>query len=292
VSQDLQQASAEIDGLHVEWLEVGEGPLAICLHGFPDSAHTWRHLLPELAAAGFRAVAPWTRGYAPTGLAPDGLYQTGVRGRDACRLHEALDGTSDAVIIGHDFGAGAATIAAVMEPQRWRRVVTMAVPPGGRMAAAFFTYAQLRRSSYMFFFQHSLSEMIVPHDDWAFIRGLWNDWSPGLAADDDIARFVASVEPQGHLAAALGYYRATFQPELLSPALADWEAARGAIPTQPMLYLHGRNDGCVGVEVADGVEADLAPGSKSVTFDDLGHFMQLEDPTRLNRTVVDFLTPQ
>jgi len=55
----------------------------------------------------------------------------------------------------------------------------------------------------MFFFQHSLSEMIVAHDDWAFIRGLWNDWSPAFAADDDIANFVASVEPQGHLAGAL-----------------------------------------------------------------------------------------
>jgi pimeloyl-ACP methyl ester carboxylesterase len=57
-----------------------------------------------------------------------------------------------------------------------------------------------------------------------------------------------------------------------------------------MPYIHGRNDGCIGFEVADGVEADLAPGSKTITFDDLGHFMQLEDPTLLNRTIVDFLT--
>jgi hypothetical protein len=55
----------------------------------------------------------------------------------------------------------------------------------------------------MFFFEHNLSEMIVDHDGWAFIRGLWNDWSPGFAADDDIANFVASVEPQGHLVGAL-----------------------------------------------------------------------------------------
>lgn len=289
MAHELRNGSAVVDGLDVAWLEAGEGPLAICLHGFPDSAETWRHLLPELADAGYRAVAPWTRGYAPSGLAPDGLYQAGARGRDACRLHQALGGDGDAVIIGHDFGAGAATIAAVMEPERWRRVVTMAVPPGGRMAAAFFTYAQIRRSSYMFFFQHVLSEMIVPHDDWAFIRGLWADWSPGFAADADVANFIAAAEPEGHLAAMLGYYRATFQPELLSPELADWEQARGEIPTQPMLYLHGRNDGCIGVEVADGVESELAPGSKAVTFDHLGHFMQLEDPALVNATILDFL---
>lgn len=276
--------------MHVEWLEAGQGPLAICLHGFPDSAHTWRHLLPALAEAGYRAVAPWTRGYAPTGIAPDGLYQTGARGRDACRLHQALGGDGDAVIIGHDFGQGAATSAAVMEPDRWRRVVTMAVPPGGRMTAALMTYAQVRRSSYMFIFQHSLSEIIVPHDEWAFIRGLWHDWSPGFAAEEDIANFIAAAEPEGHLAAMLGYYRAAFQPELTSPELADWQAASGQIPTQPMLYLHGRNDGCIGLEVADGVEADLSPGSRMVVFDDLGHFMQLEDPELVNKTIIDFVS--
>jgi pimeloyl-ACP methyl ester carboxylesterase len=54
-----------------------DGPHALCLHGLPDSAHTWRHLLPELAAAGFRAVAPWMRGYAPTEVPADGSYGPG-----------------------------------------------------------------------------------------------------------------------------------------------------------------------------------------------------------------------
>jgi len=286
----ITQASAEIDGLHVEWLEAGSGPLAICLHGFPDSAQTWRHLLPELAAAGYRAVAPWTRGYAPTGLAPDGWYETGARARDACRLHETLGGGGDAVIIGHDWGAGAATTAAVKEPERWSKVVTMAVPPGNRVAEAFFTYPQIRRSSYMFFFQHPLSEMVVPHDDWGFIRGLWSDWSPGFAADDDIANFIAAASPEGHLAATLGYYRATFQPDLKSPDLTDWDQAGSTVPSQPLLYLHGRTDGCMGVELTEGLEADLSAGSKVVVFDDIGHFMQLEDPALVNRTIIDFVT--
>lgn len=290
MSSDIRQASAEIDGLHVEWLEAGEGPLAICLHGFPDSAHSWRHLLPELAAAGYRAVAPWTRGYAPTGLAPDGLYQRGVRGRDVCRLHEALGGDGDAVVIGHDFGAGSATIAAVKEPDRWNKVVTMAVPPGGRVTAGFLQYAQIRRSSYMFIFQHPLSEAIVPHDDWAFIRGLWSDWSPGFEADADVANFIASASPDGHLVAMLGYYRAILQPDLQSPDLADWDTAAGTIPSQPLLYLHGRTDGCIGVDLADGLEAELSPGSKVVVFDELGHFMQLEDPALVNQTIIEFLT--
>jgi len=260
------------------------------LHGFPDSAHSWRHLLPALAQAGYRAVAPWTRGYAPTGLAPDGLYQIGARARDASALHEALGGDGDAVIIGHDWGSGAANSAASMQPERWRKVVMMAVPPSSRVGRAFFQYAQIRRSSYMFFFQHSLSEAVVPNNDWEFIRGLWNDWSPGFDADDDIANFISAVTPEGHLQAALGYYRASFQPELRSGDLADWDAASNDAPPQPTLYLHGRTDGCMGVELVDGLEAELSPGSEVVVFDGIGHFMQLEDPERVNSTIVSFLT--
>ena len=70
----------------------GSGPLALCLHGFPDTAHTWRHLAPRLAAAGYRAVAPFTRGYAPTAVPADGLYQTGALAADANALHDALGG--------------------------------------------------------------------------------------------------------------------------------------------------------------------------------------------------------
>ena len=288
-AHQITQASADIDGLHTEWLECGTGPLAICLHGFPDSAHTWRYLLPELAEAGYRAVAPWTRGYFPTGIPQDGLYQSGVRGRDVCLLHDHLDGTGDAVLIGHDYGVSAANVAAAMEPERWTKTVLMSVPPGGRLAQAMVEYDQLRRSSYMFFFQHPLSERVLPHDDWAFIRGLWNDWSPGFTDTADIDHFIASVSPDGYLAATLGYYRATFQPSLRSERFADWDSAGQAPPPQPTLYLHGRNDGCISAELAEGLEAELSPGSNVVLFDDIGHFLQLENPQLVNSTIVDFL---
>src|SRR5437879_3152644 len=93
------------NGLEFACLEMGGGPLALCLHGFPDSAWTWRHLLPALADAGFHAVAPFMRGYAPTQVPPDGKYYPAALGYDACGLHEALGGSADAVLIGHDWGA-------------------------------------------------------------------------------------------------------------------------------------------------------------------------------------------
>src|SRR3954454_21683849 len=132
-------------------------PLALCLHGFPDSAQTWRHLLPALADAGFRAVAPWMRGYAPTTLSADGDYTVASLAADANALHDALGGGDDAVLIGHDWGAMTAYTAGAEAPARWRRLVAVAVPPPKTAAAAFVNYAQLKRSFYIFLFQTPLA---------------------------------------------------------------------------------------------------------------------------------------
>src|SRR5689334_1053617 len=117
------------NGIEMGLLEEGEGPLALCVHGFPDSPYTFRHLLPALADRGFHAVAPFTRGYGPTGDAPDGDYSTPARAVDLNALHEVLGGDDEAVLIGHDWGAETAYVSAVTAPERWRRLVTIAVPP-------------------------------------------------------------------------------------------------------------------------------------------------------------------
>jgi len=206
----IEQQTVRANGVDFTTLSVGEGPLALCLHGFPDTAHGWRHLLPALADAGYRAVAPFQRGYAPTSIPDDGLFQSGVLGVDANALHEALGANGDAVIIGHDWGASATHAAAVLEPHRWRKVVSMAVPPGGAVVMSFVgNLDQLKRSWYMFFFQHPLSDLVVQNNDLAFIDMLWRDWSPGYDGAADAANVKAALANPANLQAALGYYRAT-----------------------------------------------------------------------------------
>ena len=289
---DLELRHVTANDVDFAYLTAGpvEAPLALCLHGFPDSAHTWRHLAPSLVEAGFRVAAPFLRGYAPTAVPADGRYQTGALAKDAVALHEALAGDERAVIIGHDWGASATYGAAALAPDRWRRVVTAAVPPSGAMATGFTTYDQLRRSWYMFFFQHPMADAVTPMDDLAFIDRLWADWSPGYDATEDLALLKPSLRDPANLAAALGYYRATLGTTPQDPALATEQAATREPTPQPTLYLHGRDDGCIGVALAEAAEPLLAAGSRVEIVPDAGHFLHLERPDVVNPLVVEFLT--
>jgi pimeloyl-ACP methyl ester carboxylesterase len=281
-----------VNDVELALLRAGDnGPLALCMHGFPDTAHTWRHLLPELAAAGYRAVAPFQRGYAPSAVADDGRYQTGVLALDANALHEALGGDSDAVLIGHDWGALTVYGAAVSAPERWRAVIAMAVPPGGAMGAAFLgNLDQVKRSWYMFFFQHGLADMVVPANDLAFIDMIWRDWSPGYHAAADLAHVKDALRDPAHLAAALGYYRATLGDGYRDPGLDSIQAATQQVPEQPTLYLHGADDGCIGAEVADSARSMVGPNVTIEIVDGAGHFLHLERPQHVNDRIVEFLS--
>ena len=186
----ISQHSIQANDLNISYFAAGlenDGPLAICLHGFPDSAHTWRHLLPRLADAGYRAVAPFLRGYAPTEVPSDGRFQTAASAMDALALRDALRGGPDSVIIGHDWGAVITHIAANVRPDAFAKVVTMAVPPGNAVGVAFLSnLAQIKRSWYMFFFQHPFADFVVGANDLAYIDMLWADWSPGFDATEEL----------------------------------------------------------------------------------------------------------
>jgi pimeloyl-ACP methyl ester carboxylesterase len=291
VTGAMGELQVEAGGLAFGCLTAGpeDGPLALCLHGFPDTAHTYRHLLPELAAAGYRAVAPFSRGYAPTAVPADGRYQTGALARDAVALHEALGGDERAVVIGHDWGAQATYGAASTAPDRWRKVVAMAVPVGPALAGSFFTYDQIKRSFYMYFFQNPLADVLVAADDLAFVARLWADWSPGYDAADDLARVREALGTPENLAAALGYYRALFDPSRQAPELAAEQQAVGTVPPQPTLYLHGAQDGCMGADVSEAVRAALSPGSDVAVVEGAGHFLHLERPDEVKARILAFL---
>ena len=279
------------NGLEFATLEAGDGPLVLCLHGFPDHARSFRHQLPALAAAGYRAVAPFMRGYAPTEQPADGRYQSAVLALDVVELIGALSADS-AVVFGHDWGAVAAYGAAVVAPNKIRRLITAAVPHGPAVLNAFLSnYDQQRRSWYMFFFQTAFADAAVAHDDFAFLERLWADWSPGWPwPKEEMEALKATFRMPGVLEAALGYYRGTLNPERQDPNLAELQAGMSLSPiTVPTMVLHGARDGCMGVDLLDGMEALFPAGLRKVVVSDAGHFLHQEQPEQVNRVVLDFL---
>ena len=293
----MRARTVQANGLEFGLLEAGSGPLALCLHGFPDTAHTWGRLLPALARAGFHAVAPFMRGYAPTAVPADGAYHLGALAADAVALHQVLGGGGDAVLIGHDWGAEAAYGAAAYAPDRWRRLVTLAVPPTALDPVLFSDYDQLRRFFYLFMFRDpaGLAEAVVAADEMAFIDKLWADWSPGYHPGEHLALVKQALRHPANLAAAIGYYRAAGAPGTPGASqegaryAAEQQAASRQAP-QPTLYLHGANDGCIAAELARSAAPLLPPQSRMIVIDGVGHFLHREKPREVNDHILAWVT--
>jgi pimeloyl-ACP methyl ester carboxylesterase len=209
---------------------------------------------------------------------------------DALALRDALGGAADSVIIGHDWGAIITHIAANVRPDAFAKVVTMAVPPGNAVGVAFLSnLVQIKRSWYMFFFQHPFADFVVGANDLAYIDMLWADWSPGFDATEELALLKPSLRDPANLQAALGFYRTTLGAGYNDPALQSAQDLSSTIPSQPLLYLHGRTDGCMGSEVAEFAAAELTSNARAHFVDGAGHFMHLEKPNEVNDIIMSFL---
>ena len=193
----------EANGLTFAYIEEGSGPLVLMLHGFPDTAHTWDDLRPRIAAKGYRAVSPFMRGYHPSGVpAVDADQET--LARDPLALISAL-GASEAVLIGHDWGASAAYGAAALGPDRVSKLITVAIPHpatlkpsprklwGARHFAAYKLPGAAKR-----FARNDFEALPAIYRRWS------PTWSPPAEEFDAVRECFASP---GSLDAAFGYYR-------------------------------------------------------------------------------------
>ncbi|MGZ3425306.1 MAG: alpha/beta fold hydrolase [Polyangia bacterium] len=279
----IADALVDTGGATLACLVAGEGPLVICAHGFPDCARSFRLQTPALVAAGYRVVAPWLRGYGPSTTARDRRYDAAALGSDLVALARHFSPGAPARLVGHDWGAIAAYAAVALAPRAFSHLATVAVPHLRIAGARFATPAQLRRSWYMGLFQlPRIAERRLAADDFALVDRLWRDWSPGLTVPDDELAAVKSAL-RGREREVLAYYRAIFSRA--TPATARLLRRRTRVAS---LYVHGLDDGCVGVELAEGIERAYG-GPIAVHRLRGGHFVHQEAVEQFNDILVQFL---
>jgi pimeloyl-ACP methyl ester carboxylesterase len=220
----VQPAFIDANGVRFAYLEQGTGPLVLLVHGFPDTAHTWDRVMPAVAAAGFRAVAPFTRGYWPTEA--KGPYDSDTLGDDIVALIDAL-GEQQAIVVGHDWGASAAYCAAGSHPERVRMLITLAIPHPRSLKPNPFILWKIR---HFFTLGRPSGPAKARANNFAYIDELWRRWSP--AWKDLPASETAAVKEafshDGSLEAACAYYAATnprkrpkgHRPNIKVPAVA------------------------------------------------------------------------
>jgi pimeloyl-ACP methyl ester carboxylesterase len=268
----------DANGLRFGYLTSGSGPLVLLVHGFPDTAYSWNSTRAALAAAGFRAVAPFTRGYAPTDVPPTEAYDADTLGRDVLGLVQALGGGEPAVVVGHDWGASAAYSAAALGPESVRLLVTIAIPHPATVSPTPSTLWAVR---HFFALNRRSAVGWVPNDDFAYIDELLHRWSPRWNPGPEEAADVKAIfrNPK-NLEAALGYYR----------ALRPWPPASHKMKIRvPSVSFAGDSD--IMPPAAYERARKMFTGPYEVVQMPGGHFMHREHPDVFNEKLLKVLAP-
>lgn len=313
----IEQRTIETNGIEMRIAEAGEGPLVVLCHGFPESWYSWRHQLEALAKAGYHTVAPDQRGYGGTSK-PDAIdqYSTHHLVGDVVGLVNAL-GQSEAVIVGHDWGAMVAYNAAQWRPDLFRGVVTLSVPtsprgpiPPTQMMKTMFG----DRFFYILYFQTpGVAEHELQYDVRTSLRRFMFGAS-GDAAEREVepanmasksARFIEQLEDCEQLPAwltqsDLDYFVAEFERSGFRGPLnwyrnldRNWELGapwQGHRIGQPAAFISGDRDLIRMNPTWEPQMREVMADLRQVTIlPGIGHWTQQEAPEQVNGALIRFL---
>lgn len=283
--QKLAHRFAVVNGVRLHYVEAGEGPLVVLLHGFPQYWYAWRRQLAALAGAGYRAVALDLRGYnlsdKPEGVAS---YRMEALVGDVAGLARHL-GAERATLVGHDWGGSVAWAAARSQPALVERLVVINAPHPRALARELRSknWRQLWRSAYVFLFQIPwLAEAALRAGGYAAIRRVFREEPVrrGAFSDEEIECYVAALREPGALEAAVNYYRAGLR----------YRGTTGGPPeiTQPCLLIWGDRDAHLGPELTQGLE-QWVPSIRIEHLPDASHWVLEEAPERVTQLILDFV---
>jgi pimeloyl-ACP methyl ester carboxylesterase len=288
MAMTISTRTVEANGFRFAVDEAGEGErLALCLHGFPESRFSWRHQLPVLARLGYRAWAPDLRGYGETEPKPQAVsaYLIDRLMEDVAALIDA-SGAKSVTLIGHDWGAGLAWSFAANRVRPLERLVIMNVPhPAVMNAVQRRSFAQLRKSWYMFFFQlPGLPEWVTTANDARAVRRAFHDMAVDKTnfTPEVLDRYAADAQRPGAMTGMINWYRAAFR--LRGKLAGPWEVIE-----TPTLIVWGEADAALGLELLDGTDAHV----RDLTIrrlPNVSHWVQQEAPDKVNAILEEWLT--
>ena len=267
----------------------GDGPLVLFLHGFPQFWWAWRHQLPALATAGYRAAAMDLRGFGASDKPPRG-YDPRTLAEDAAGVIRSL-GERDAVVVGQGLGGQVAWTLSVVHPRQVRRLVAVSMPHPRRLRRAHLTDArQVRASRHVLGYQRPVvPERHLVADDGREVGDLMRAWAgPGFPDADTESRYRQAVQVPGVAHSALESYRWAVRSIPRSDGLRY--ARRMSAPvTVPTLQVHGALDACVLPASALGSGRYVEASYRFQLMPGVGHFPPEEAPTQFNSLLLDWL---
>lgn len=279
---------ARLPTLRMHYVEAGEGPLVVLLHGFPESWWSWRYQVQALAEAGFRVIAPDLRGYGDTER--HGPYDVDTLAGDVCHLIESL-GEQRAKIVGHDWGGAVAWRLASQRPEFCEQVAVLNCPHPAMMQRALLgkrpSFRQLKKSWYFFFFLVPFfPEWALTKDDAKNTRRTISSAAIDRAhfGEDDLRPFQDGIQRPGAAKAMVGWYREAVLDGFRN-AVSPKKYQRVTAPT---LIVWGMSDPALGHDdLVPGTE-EFAPRLQVVQVPQCGHFVHAERPELVNPALISF----
>jgi epoxide hydrolase 4 len=282
---ELREGYADVgDDVTLHYVEAGEGPMVVLLHGFPEFWFGWRLQIAPLAAAGFRVVAPDTRGYNLSSK-PSGVdaYAGGKLADDIRGLIRAL-GAESAMLVGHDWGGTIAWTTAMNHPDVVDRLAILNAAHPRKLQQGLQHPSQLRKSWYFFFFAvPGLPEEVVHARDWHFFQHFLHDASPPYTPQE-MERYIEAWSQPGASTGMINYYRYSVRE---SPKQAKAEIRTVSAPT---LVIWGQRDGYLGETLAEPDRDDVPNLDRVERLPDASHWVHHDEAARVNELLAGFFS--